>query len=412
MPRRIFITVAEASGDQHAAHLIRELRALEPDIIIEGFGGTEMAAAGAIIHHDTVRKAAMGWKALLRAMEVRRLLKFAEKHFQKHRPDLHICIDSWAMNWHFAKLAHKQKIPVLYYIAPQVWASRPKRVIRLKKYVDHVACILPFEDKFFKDHGMAATFVGHPLFDALRPEDKDIDLRRFPNRPPIIGLLPGSRSSVAKENFPNLLDVAGRIKKAFPDATFVVPTVAATHHVVGSLVARFEHVNGASSQKPAAPPDPAEVKTVGSFTYGMRHFNELVSQCDLCITVCGTATLHVAGHGVPLIVVYRLNPIIWHLVARWVINTRTYSLVNLLNDSREDIVPEFVPWYGSNVPVAEKALEYLHDPKLLLEQRHRLSQLIRGLNKPGASRNVANLAIELMSRGAPPVPPELARQRV
>jgi lipid-A-disaccharide synthase len=136
---------------------------------------------------------------------------------------------------------------------------------------------------------------------------------------------------------------------------------------------------------------------IGPFVVGQNRFDDLVPRCDLCLTVSGTATLHVAIHGSPLIVVYRLNPWLWHLFARWVVTTRKYSLVNLLNTEKQDIVPEFIPWYGSNKPVADKTMEYLHEPRMLSEQRERLRQLVRGLARPGASRQAAILALDLMT---------------
>lgn len=390
MARRVFITVGEASGDQHAAQLIRELKTHDKDIIVEGIGGPAMADAGAMIHYDTVHRAAMGWKAVFRYFELKRILKWSRNHFRQHRPDLLICIDSWAMNWHWAKLAHGMGIPVMYYIAPQAWASRPGRVKRLRRYVDRVACILPFEEQFFRDHGVEATFVGHPLFDELPERDTQDPAERFPNKPPVIGLIAGSRRGVAKENFRNLLEVADRIRDDFPDVRFLIPTMPATHNVVMRVLESY------TSPSRSVRKSPDGLETIGSFTVGLNKFNELVPKCDLCITVSGTATLHAAGHGAPQIVVYRLNPLVWHLAARWIVKTRTYSLVNLLNDSRQKIVPEFIPWYGSNLPVASKALEFLKNPQLLAEQRDRLKQLIRALNQPGASRNAAKLAIDLM----------------
>jgi lipid-A-disaccharide synthase len=390
MTRRIFITVGEASGDQHAASLVRELHAMDPDIIVEGIGGPAMAGAGAMVHFDTVQRAAMGLKAILRFAELRRILKWTRTHFRDHPPDLLICIDSWAMNSHWAKLAYRLKIPVMYYIAPQVWASRPGRIKRLRRYVDRIACILPFEEKFFHEHGVEATFVGHPLFDDLPAQKPDNPDHRFPHRPPIIGVLPGSRSSVSRENFPHLLEVCDQILEAYPSATFLIPTMPATHDVIKGLLE--EKYSG----KPSAPENGNGLQTIGPFSFGLNRFNDLVSQCDLCLTVSGTATLHAAVHGAPQIVVYRINPLYWHLFGRWIVRTRTYSLVNLLNDSRQYIVPEFIPWYGSNQRVADKALEYLRNPQLLAEQRDRLRNLIRGLNRPGASRNVARLANDLM----------------
>jgi lipid-A-disaccharide synthase len=409
MARRVFITVAEASGDQHAAHLIAALRAIEPDLVIEGLGGEEMRAAGATIHRETVLRAAMGWKGALRYFELRRAVKWTQRYFRKSPPDLQICIDSWSMNWHFAQIAHDMHIPVLYYVAPQVWASRPGRVKKLARYVDRVACILPFEEKYFQDNGVNATFVGHPLFDAL-PARRDVDdASRFPNRSPVIGIAPGSRSSVARDNFPNLLEVADHVLAAFPQTIFRIPTMTSTHDVVEQHLKQWQARRSAHTPSLArtATVPPAEtsaqipagegLQSIGPFTFGMERFDELIQPCDLCLAVSGTNNLHIAGLGVPVIVVYRINPIVWNLAGRWIVNTRTFSLVNLLNDNHQQIVPEFVPWYGSNAPVAAKTLEYLRNPQLLTDQRDRMRNLIRTLNKPGASRNAANLALEIMN---------------
>jgi lipid-A-disaccharide synthase len=362
------------------------MRALEPDLIVEGLGGPEMAAAGAIIHHDTVTHAAMTWKAVFRYIELGRVLFWTKRYWQENRPDLQICLDSWTMNWHWARLAHGMGIPVLYYIPPQVWASRRGRVKYLARWVDRVACILPFEERIFQDAGVEATFVGHPLFDALPRHAPRPAEDRFPQRPPIIALVPGSRSSVARENFPHLLDVARRICQEFPEARYLIPTMPGTHQWVRKILESAEgavHADG-------------EMLTVGKYTVGMNQFDEMLPQCDLCISVSGTATLHAAGLGVPLIVVYRLNPIHWHLVGRWVVKTRTYSLVNLLNEGHQQIVPEYVPWYGSNAAVANKALEFLRDPSLLDQQRERMENLMRTLNRPGASHNAAKVAMDMM----------------
>ncbi|HEX2971413.1 MAG TPA: hypothetical protein VHP11_03720 [Tepidisphaeraceae bacterium] len=209
MSRKVFITVAEVSGDQHAAHLIRNLRELDPTLVIEGHGGPHMAAAGAAIHYETTQHAAMASQAFRRIGEMLRLFRWTKRYFTQNKPDLLICVDSPAMNFHFAKIAHERGIPVLYYIAPQLWAWREGRMTKLQKWVDHVACILPFEEAYFRRHGVQATFVGHPLFDQLPPERSPASGPRFPERAPVIGLLPGSRQTEAAANFPHLLDVAG-----------------------------------------------------------------------------------------------------------------------------------------------------------------------------------------------------------
>jgi lipid-A-disaccharide synthase len=377
-PKRVFITVAEVSGDKHAAQLIRGLRALDHTVQIEGLGGHEIAEAGAVVHHETVGEAAMMHHALGRVREVMRLLGWTRRHYQASPPDLHVCVDSPAMNFHFAKLAHSFRVPVLYYIAPQTWAWREGRVKKIRRWVDRVACILPFEEQYFRQHGINATFVGHPLFDEL-PRDRDAQREgpRFPDRPPVIGLLAGSRRSEAAANFPHQLDVARRVLAEFPGSTFELPTTPATDPVVREHLAR----DGAMGAR---------------CTVAVGGFDQMVPRCDLCLTVSGTATLHVAGWGVPMVVVYRGNPVLWHLLGRWLVKTRTYSLVNLLSDVRRHIVPEFIPWYGSNEPVARHVVGMLRDPAQLDAQRAALRHLVRALDRPGASMNAAKIAMELL----------------
>ena len=372
-PRRVFITVAEVSADQHAAHLIHSLKELDPTIIVEGLGGPAMRAAGAIIHHETVGKAAMGLSGVYRVFEMFDFVKWTRKYFAQNRPDLQICCDSPEMNFHFAKLAHGFGTPVLFYIAPQLWAWREWRMTKLRKWVDHVACILPFEEKYFRDHGIKATFVGHPLFDELPARPPRTMTADFSQRGPVIGLLPGSRKSEAAHNFGPMLKVADQILAAFPKAKFLVPTTPATHPVVSRLVGDRQNIEFEQGQ-----------------------FDLMVPRCDLCVTVSGTATLHVAGHHVPMLVVYRLNQLMWH-VGRWFVHTRTYALVNLLSDSKAHIVPEFIPWFGSPDAISAAAIALLRDPAKLTAQAEQLERLIRSLDRPGASMNVAKLAVEMMS---------------
>ncbi|HZK82603.1 MAG TPA: hypothetical protein VFC46_16080, partial [Humisphaera sp.] len=382
MTRRIFITVAEVSGDKHAAQLIRELRALDPGIVIEGLGGPEMAAAGAVIHRNTVLKAAMGWRGLLRAFEVYKLLKWTRGYFDANRPDLWIGVDSPSMNFHFARIAHDRNIPTLQYVAPQLWAWAIWRMKKLRRWVDQVACILPFEEKFFRGHGVNATFVGHPLFDELPPRNIKPVSERFPNRPPVIGLLAGSRKSEAAANFPGMLRFADQIRQDFPTVVFLVPTTPATHPVVtelltgrGGLIAANDvgsasrTISSATGQS-VRDADPAQTETPAdrsNIEIGLNRFDEMVPKCDLCLTVSGTATLHVASFNVPMIVVYRVGRLLWNLAGRWLVPTRTIALVNVLAKDAETgnvqtreghIVPEFLPW-GNEREVTDLAVDML-----------------------------------------------------
>ena len=395
MAARVFITAAEVSGDIHASHLIRALRQARPDLLIEGHGGPKMREAGAKIHRETTANAAMGVSAVRRVKEMFALLGWTKKHFKTSPPDLQICVDSPALNFHFAKIGHLAGAPVLYYVAPQLWAWRERRMKKLRKWVDRVACILPFEEKYFRSHDVKATFVGHPLFDELQTASQTVHAPQPFGDAPVIGLLAGSRRSEAVKNFPRMLEVAERILKRFPKARFLLPTTAATNPIVASYVEALSKQAGRPHHN--------------QFTIQQDAFDDFVPRCDLVITVSGTATLHVALHNVPMVVVYHGNPVLWNTVGRWLIKTRTYSLVNLLAADpglassgrvtpEMHIVPEFIPWYGSTQPVAGYALELLAHPQGLYAQRANLTKLVKRLHHPGASRKTARMALEMLDR--------------
>ena len=177
---------------------------------------------------------------------------------------------------------------------------------KLREAVDRLACILPFEEPYFRSNGIDAVFVGHPLFDELPParQPKQITSERLER--PVIGLLPGSRRSEAKQNYPHLLEVASRLLKEFPGAEFLTPTTAATSPVVSGLADEWREGH------------PGVL-----LEHQIDAFDQLVPRCDLCLTVSGTATLHVASFGVPMIVVYRASRFVWHAAGRWIIRTRT-----------------------------------------------------------------------------------------
>jgi lipid-A-disaccharide synthase len=366
--RRVFITVADASADQHAAGLIRCLKSLNPSIEIDAIGGSKMKAAGANLLEDTVQRAAMGWRGALRALEARRWLKLVAARYRQAKPDLHICIDSSAINIPFATQAKGFGVPVLYYIAPQLWASREGRIKKMRKVVDHLACIFPFEQEYFRSRGVKATFVGHPLFDQL-PAERD----GTPDEGLTVAIIPGSRRSEVKANLPPLMEVMDALRARFSNLKFVMPTTSASDALVRELM----HGRDAHA------------------TIAIDAFDDLVPRCHLVITKSGTSTIHVAAWNVPMIVVYRINPILWHLAGRWLIKTRKIAMVNILA-GQIDLVPEFIPWYGPSKAVADCAIDLLKHPEKLADQKQKLAKVMRQLDRPGASRNAAEIAVRLM----------------
>jgi lipid-A-disaccharide synthase len=377
--KRIFISVGEVSGDNHAAGLVRGLLKRDAQLIIEGIGGPRMKQAGAVIHHETTRQAAMSFHAVKRINELRRLRRWlAARYASDHRPDLHICVDSSGFNLSFAALARSFNIPVLYYVAPQLWASREGRIKKMRACVDELACIFPFEEQWFNQRGLKTTFVGHPLFDELPPDRFNHPHAPLIDRPPVIGVVPGSRNSEVRENFPPLIKVMRLIADAFPGTEFVIPTTPAGHEKVQSLLA-------AQSQK------------TPKITVMQNAFDELICKCDLVLCKSGTSTVHVAAWGVPMVVMYRVNTLVWHAAGRWIIKSPKIAMVNILAGNIE-LVPEFVPWNGNPGVIADSALSLLRDPAKLEKMRRDLINLIRPLDQRGASDNVAAIALRMLEK--------------
>ncbi len=387
VPERIFLSVAEASADANAARLVSALSRRLPEATFHGLGGPAMAAAGVHLLAETTAGAAMGLRAFGRAAEVRRLLKQADAFYAEAKPDLAVCCDSWTMNVHFAKLAKRHGVPVLWYVAPQAWASRPGRARRLGHLADMLACIFPFEPAFFSAAGVDVRFVGHPLL-----EEVPVDLQatpdtpppiKHPSSPPVVGLPCGSRRSVAKANLPRQLAVAEHIRKVFPGVRFIVPTTDVTHELAEALVA------GVKAQ---------------DVELHKGTFDESMSRCDAALCTSGTATLRLAVLGVPMVVVYAASPVMWHGLGRWLIRTRTFAMPNILAagdpcaDPAGHVVPEFVPWYGPVESAAEALTNLLAAPRARLRQREALARAVETLRGPRASEQAAEAAIEVMAR--------------
>lgn len=351
-----------------------------------------MAHAGAEILYETTARAAMTFHALRRVFEFKRLLKQAKEIYRDpaRKPDLQICVDSSGVNLYFARAAKEAGIPVLYYVAPQLWASRPGRIKQVRRYIDRLACIFPFEAAWYQSRGANASFVGHPLFDDL-PKIRQV--RSDGGQRPTVGIVPGSRRSEVKTNLPHLIEVMQRIQDRFPDAQFLVPTTLSTHEmVVTSLSGKT--VPGVREQL-----EQQSHARDGRATVKQNAFDEFIPQCDLVITKSGTSTVHVAAYAVPMIVVYRGSIILWHLIARWLLKTKKVAMVNILA-GETDLVPEFIPWHGSNKPVADLAIQMLEHPQMLEDQRVKLRELIKPIEAPGASLNVAKIAMEMIAADA------------
>lgn len=388
-PVTVFLSAAEASGDEHAARLIAALRRRLPDARFVGVAGERMAAEGCEVVADLTSRAAMGSGPLLRVPYYYRLLRRVRSAMRDIRPDVFIPVDSPAWNWHLAAAARKMGVLVTYYIAPQVWAWAPWRVKKLARLSDEVACILPFEEPYLSHRGIQATYVGHPLLETLPPPPEPMPaiLDAWAHGTWRVALLPGSRPGEIRQHAKVLAAAAGMIRRRWN---------------------RAECVFAVRNEESAALLRSAMGELPKGAVISVGHTRQTLAGSHFALAVSGTVTLEVAHFGVPMIVVYRTSAvlrILHRLLGRWAVPTPHFSLVNILAGRR--IVPEFMPWRGRIRPVLSMLLEVMEEPGYLLDVRRDLLAMIQSLRTgaPGqASDNAADLIVETLRRTGRVVP--------
>ncbi|WP_367026036.1 lipid-A-disaccharide synthase [Methylococcus sp. ANG] len=376
----VMLVAGEASGDQHAAAMFRELRALIPQVRGIGMGGSAMREAGIDIRVDSTGLGVIGLAEIARHYgEISRALEAMKALARTERPDLLICVDYKEFNFRLARAAKAAGIEVLFYVSPQVWAWRPGRVKDYGRAIDHMAVIFPFEVPFYERHGIPVTYVGHPLAGKIAPVADAGRMRRelgLDESGPLVGLLPGSRGNEIRRLLPMMLRAAMRIAGERPDARFVLiqaPSVADE-----LLAAELE-----------AAPVPVEV------VKERRH--DALGCCDAVITTSGTATLEVALLGVPMAIVYKLAPLSYWL-GRLLVTIPFIGLPNILAGRK--IVQEFIQHEADAEAVGGEILRILNDPAYALRVRDDLAEVRTTLGEGGGSRRLAELTAELLGVSA------------
>ena len=320
-PLRVFLVAGEPSGDLYAADLASALLRAAPGTRIEGLGGPRMAAAGVHLSADLVSDPVMGvWPVVRRAPQFVRLYRDLLVRLDDDPPDVVVGVDYPGLNLRLARAAKKRGVPFVLYVAPQVWAWAPWRVRKVARDVTRVLCILPFEEGLFRRAGGQAEYVGHPLFAhlAARPRDDEFRAALRAGGGPLVALLPGSRRSEVEQNLPLEIEAAERIVLMHPTARFVIPLAAER------LRPLVESLRGDSVQTAIAPPEKSD---------------DAMAAADAAITVSGTATLHLAAHGVPAVAIYRASTA-GRALARVLVCSPFIALPNLLAGGR--IQPEFI----------------------------------------------------------------------
>lgn len=362
---KYYIIAGEASGDLHASNLMKGLKQLDPDADFRCWGGDLMKAQGGEIIKHYRDLAFMGFtEVLMNIRTIFRNMDLCKADLLENRPDVLILVDYPGFNLRIAEFAKAKGIKVFYYISPQVWAWKQSRVHKIKKVVDRMFVILPFEKEFYDRFDYAVDFVGHPLLDAISDYSQQQGKPSF-SKKPIIALLPGSR----KQEISTMLPIMLSVKKYFPEYQFIVA--------------------GAPSQTPEfyhTLMNDSEVQLVHNSTY------DLLLQSKAALVTSGTATLETALFGVPEVVCYKGGQVSY-LIARQLIKVKFISLVNLIMD--KEIVKELIQ-QELNEQQLKQELSKLLDPtqnKQLLKDYQDLKQKLGGA---GASLKTARLMIQYL----------------
>jgi lipid-A-disaccharide synthase len=366
---RILVTAGEPSGDLHGARVVTALRQRFPGASIEAVGGPRMAAAGAVVRRSIDGLSAMGLIEVLGKIPAHwRLERELIRDLRARRYDLIIPIDYPGFHLRLARAAKRHGIPVLWYIAPQMWAWRPGRAARFARAVDRLAVVLPFEPAFFEQHGVPAVFVGHPLLDSEPAPDRRA-ARAALGVPPearVLAIFPGSRRNEVARHWPVMRDAALQL----------------LHD------GRCTHVLVAGTEWGAYPNEAA-------FSVVRDDAARVLAAADATIAKSGTTTLQAALADVPMAVAYSVNALSAKLVRR-LATVRWVALPNLI--AGREIVPELLQG-DFNTSALVAAVAPLLDPTSpeARRQRDALAEVRQQLGGPGASQRVAELAAELLA---------------
>jgi len=393
---RVLIVAGEASGDLYGSLLIRAMSETPDEISagvrFTGVGGPAMRAAGLRPLGDAASLGVTGfleilgnvgaiWRAYRQARDV---LSSAQ------RPDLVLLIDYPDFNLRLAKRAKSAGVPVLYFVSPQIWAWRKGRVRQIASVVDRMLVILPFEEEIYRRAGVPVEFVGHPLLDLVHAErSREQTLRPLgldPDRP-TIALLPGSRRNELRAHVPVMLDAARRLREEFRDVQFLVPIAptVSTDEVESIVRAETSRVGG-----PGATLADIDCRLVREARY------DALASCDAVVAASGTATLETALLGIPMVIVYRMNPLTFAL-ARLMSDVPHVGMPNLIAGKR--VAPELVQGDCTGERIAIELRRILTDPRVASEMRQAWSGVRDRLGRPGAIARVAAAAWDMIGHG-------------
>jgi lipid-A-disaccharide synthase len=368
------VSCGEPSGDLYAGALAVEIRRRAPDTMIFGLGGQRLIAGGGELLADYRGLSVTGLVEALRVVPrslsvMRRLVEGA----RSEKPQALVLIDFPDFNFRLGAAVKALGIPIIYYISPQIWAWRRKRMAIMKRLADRVLVIFPFEEEIYRHAGVPVEFLGHPLVDLARAQDAKDDFRRqigVDADRPLVALLPGSRPNEVRRLLPVMRDAVELISSRLPGVQFVVARAPSLDDRL------FRDVRWSVSV-------PIEV---------LARTDDVLAISDAAVTASGTATVQAALHDVPMVVVYRLSPLTYRLGRRFV-QLDTFAMVNLIAGRR--VVPELIQDACTPEAISSEVLSVLTSPQRAQQVRTALADVRARLGGPGASGRAAEAVLQI-----------------
>jgi len=366
---KFYIIAGERSGDLHGGNLVKAMSRKSPNLSFRGFGGDEMKAAGVdlVMHYDQL--AFMGFEAVINFFKIAKYMRDCKQDVLAYQPDALILIDYGGFNRQMAAFGKKNGIKVLYYIPPKVWAWRQARAWQLKKNVDHMFVILPFEKEFFKKYNFEVDYVGNPVLDAIKsfvPNPEFISQHGLSKETKIVALLPGSR----KMELERMVPVMAEVVRSMPNVQFVV---AAVRNLPEELYQPLREIGNVK------------------FTYDATY--DLLSHASAAIVTSGTATLETGLFKVPQVVVYKAGDL-EYWIGKKVVKVPFISLVNLI--AGKEVVKELIQSNATHSNVQAELQVLLQEGTYRNGMLNEYDKLYQTLDTGSASENTAGLILSYL----------------
>lgn len=383
---QIFLSAGEPSGDHHAANLVRAIKERQEGVEFVGFGGPRLEQAGCrLLYRLTDLTAMWFFHVALNLHKFLARVSEADRFFRHHRPDAVVLIDCPGFNWWIARRAKFHGIPVFYYVPPQIWAWATWRVKKMRRFVDHVLCSLPFEPKWYQERQVHAVYIGHPFFDESGHGDANARLPKpsdhSPTRP-LVGLLPGSRKQEVKKNFAIMLRAATRLAHQQPSARFEVACFSAEHRTLAYAI----HAELARNN--------ARLRDL-EITYCVAQTPRIIHEAEACLAVSGSVSIELMKAETPSVILYKISRF-YMVLSKLLLRAKYITLVNLLAD--DEVFPEFLTDKDCSRELAEQLGTWLSSPDEAEQVRAKLRDLKANACFSGASCLAAEYILDALTK--------------